>query len=188
MSDLSRYKFSGLQLCKLVGISHHQFQSFKLAGLIENKPKYTLNNVIYVGISNVFRMGAMSWLNIFNLYTEVFGDPKIFLDLIDKEPFYKVDFINLYINDKRYELHLKDEKRYDIYLKNELTMYKKKKDIPMPGAFSEDPDIIKYIYFSENDYEYTKYIVYVYKVLDKIIENSKHLSLKVDVEKILLSV
>ncbi|MFM6195165.1 MAG: hypothetical protein ACKPEN_11230, partial [Planktothrix sp.] len=88
MSDLTRFKFSGLQLCKLVGISHHQFQSIKQAGLIENKPKYNIDEIIYVFITNFFRELNKSWSTIKIFYDDIFG-----INKINKIPFIKIDSI-----------------------------------------------------------------------------------------------
>lgn len=183
MSDLTQYKFSGLQLCKLVGISHNQFQSFKLAGLIDNKPKYTLNDVIYVGVSNVFRMAKMSWATIYNLYTEIFGSPKIFSDFINQNSLFKYDYICLYPTAKDNEM------KYTLSSKDELARHKFEKH-PIPESLLNDPNFTEYGFFYRNIFENNQYAIctiYIWKVLDKIIENSKHINLKVDVERVLLS-
>jgi len=178
MSDLSRYKFSGLQLCKLVGISHHQFQSFKLAGLIDNKPKYTLNDVIYVSISNVFRECKISWSSIYKLYNDVFGSPQNFLNFIYEDSFLDMDFLLLIpTND--------DGKIF-------FTLKKNFQQIPLKNFTESLKNVLKLEsgFFVKNvseDSIQILYGVYVDKVVKKIIQNSKQINLKVDIKKILLS-
>lgn len=178
MNELTKTKFSGLKLCKLVGISHNQFQSFKLAGLIENKHKYTLNDVIYVAISNVFREYKMSWVSIYNLYRIVFDSPENFLNLINENSFLDLDFILLMPSDNKVRFMLTPKKYFQ--------------KIPLQSFVDslKEPINFEYGFFVENISEENKqlvYGVYVWKVIDKIIRNSKELDLKVDVESILKS-
>ena len=159
MIDLTKCKFSGLQLCKLVGISHHQFQSFKLAGLIEYKTRYNLKDVIYVAITNNFRLKKMSWLTIKKLYLDVFND----LDFINNIDYVKYDIISIDMSNNLYQLMPKhDVVEIDCSM-GELNL-----------LYSKDT----------NNYFY---LIYVNKVIEQIIKNSKKLDLKVNVEHILLS-
>lgn len=152
-------KFSGLQLCKLVGITHHQFQSFKLAGLIEYKSHYTLKDVIYVGITNNFRLKKHSWKTIKNIYIDVFKD----LDFLKKTDFLKLDIILIDLSNSTYQFLPK----HDVV------------------GIDFNAEILNVLYNMETC-NYC-YLIYVNKVIDEIIANSKKIDLKVDVEKILLS-
>ena len=159
MTDLTKCKFSGLQLCKLVGISHHQFQSFKLAGLIEYKTRYNLQEVIYVAITNNFRIKKMSWLTIKKLYSDVFKD----LDFLKNINYLKFDIISIDVSNNFYQLMPKHDVVNIDYRMGELNL-----------LYSKDTGN----YF---------YLIYVNKVIEQIIKNSKELDLKIDVENILLS-
>lgn len=160
------YKFTGLQLCKLTGLTYNQFQSFKLAGLIENKPRYTLNDVVYVAISNVFRNYKMSWSSIHKLYTEVFGSPEKLLTIVDESLSHK--YLLISINFKKYLLV---EDIDFIFRDDDPTLT----DIVESGLFKQSSINIDGS-CSEN------YIFSIEKIINEIINNSKNLKLKVNVE------
>ena len=159
MINLTRYKFSGLQLCKLVGITHNQFQSFKLAGLIEYKLQYNLNEIIYVAITNNFRIKKMSWLTIKKLYSDIFKD----LDFLKNIDYTKFDIISIDMSNNFYQLMPKHDLIDIDFGMGELNL-----------LYSKDTSN----YF---------YLIYVNKVIEQIVKNSKKLDLKVNVEKVLLS-
>ncbi len=159
MNILTKTKFSGLQLCKLVGITHNQFQSFKLAGLIEYKNRYTLQDVVYVAVSNNFRVKKFSWLSIKKLYMDVFKD----LDILKNIDFLKLDIILI-----------------DPSKNNYVLMYKHQF-----VGIDFNSNILSVCQNIETGNIY--YLIYINKIIADIIGNSKNLDLKVDVEKILLS-
>lgn len=181
MSDLTRFKFSGLQLCKLVGISHHQFQSFKQAGLIDNKPKYNIDEIIYIFITNFFREQNKSWSTIKIFYNDIFG-----INKINKIPFIKIDSIIINFEKKSYNLIVKSNEKINFISPKLVDMSELEaiKIIESITVFEQklfEKNFNGYCIHFENNFT----VFDINLVLKEIVKNSEKLHLKIDLKKAL---
>jgi len=166
-NQLKKTFFNKKTTCLLTGLQDYQFDYFvKQADMIENKLRYSLNDVIYIKINSLFKENRLTWVEIKNLYIECFGSI---------ENFRNIDFLQysqVYIN------HDGKNSFYVFHPKNEIM---DKTILKIEGS-SHD-------FIADDDVFVGKKtrIIHFYKIIDKIIKKSKELNLKVDVEHILLS-
>jgi hypothetical protein len=179
-SQLYKSRFSGATLSKLAGITERQFESLRGSGLLETKSRYSIQDVIFVALTNTFRVAqSKSWISIFNLFNSSFKS----VENVKKIDCLNNDVLLIFKSDKTcfFSLRSKD----DDYVKKctalNLASVKAVEDIigkkiSLYTNFSVSMGDDKEIYF-----------IYLYKIVDEIIAKSKELDLKVDVENILLS-
>lgn len=174
--------FSANKTAELSGLTKRQFDSFKNVGLIENKDRYTLNDVIYVSFSNTFRLHGFKWETILEFYIKIFGSLNNVkeLDFLNND----VMIINLIDGEGFYNFKKRDDELVKS-LRNYLVIFKSVcEDITNRETMILD-NFCSAIKHDEKNYEI--YTIFLYSIVQKIILKSKQINLKVDVEKILLS-
>lgn len=180
MNELYKPKFSGLKLCKLTGITHTQFQSFKQAGLIENKYKYSLQDVIYVGFSNSFRLLNLNWLSVIKIYNKIFNG----VENVKNFDFLKYSALSIDMLKEEFYMVIKDDINVKKLDKLEYDMFLCQKTGIKQHVILKD---VKSFFIKSNNQDGDYYFIFIYKIVEEIIKRSKELDLKVNVEKILLS-
>ncbi len=173
--------FNKKTTCILTGMQEHQFDYFiKKACLIENKLRYSVNDIIYISICNALKDIRLTWVEIKEIFTISFGSVEKFRE----HDFFTISMIELSIN-KNLDMFPK------IFLKNDLSE-KKLDKIDLPESLKYCHDVTNKIFtfksmFIESNFKYDIYLIFVYRIIQDIIKKSKELDLKVNVEKILLS-
>lgn len=178
-TQLYKTKFSGAKLSKLAGISERQFESFRKSGLIETKSRYTLQDVIYVNLSDYFRSKQKTtWLNIKKFYTDVFGSVEFLANL----PYLELDGIKIDSEEKTYELFYKNDELADVRSKKIIETITKEEELHLSRMLSDYGLTLENCFLNLSR---KIYLIQFDLVLKKIIENSKDMDLKVDVKELL---
>lgn len=182
--------FSGQKTCKLVGITPAQFQSFKQAGLIQNKYRYSLQEIIYIAFTNQLRQMRYSWetiskfyndkSNCFNLIanTDILRYSVIIMVMDNKTGQLKVMFIpkkNPTREDNNYMKWIEDLKRLTDTIAIEVNKI---------GCESKESTKNPFWWCQVNDTRIN--IFYVSRVAEEIIQNSRSLNTRINVEKEIL--
>lgn len=176
---LYRTKFSGAKLSKLAGITVTQFDSFRKSGLIESKSRYSLQDVIFVSLSNYFRTKEkMSWLSIYKFYVDIFGSVEFFANL----PYLELDGIKIDSEEKTYELFYKNDELADVRSKKIIETITKEEELHLSKMLSDYGLTLENCFLNLSR---KIYLIQFDLVLKKIIENSKDMDLKVDVRELL---
>jgi hypothetical protein len=179
-NQLKKTFFNKKTTCLLTGLQDYQFDYFvKQANMIENKLRYSMNDIFYISICNALKDIRLTWVEIKDIYNDSFGSI---------ENFRQNDFFNISVIELS---HKEGVMLPSIYLKNDL-LEKKIDKSKLPESLKDIDDITDKIFtfksvFIESNYKHDIYIIYVYKIIDDIINKSKNLNLKVDIENILLS-
>jgi hypothetical protein len=180
MNDLYRKEFfSANKVAELVGITKRQFDTIKSIGLIDFKHRYSLNEVIYIAFTNSFKVHNMNWRDILDFYNDIFGGVKYVKNLDYLKNDYLIitkNFNVFYFENRENELIKSMEFIKNITVNEAMKKLNKEKNVP-----TIDDNFL----FALGDVK--SYQICIYKIVEKIIEKSKELDLKVDVESILLS-
>lgn len=181
LTALNKTFFNKRTTCKLSGINERQFDYFiKYVGLIEDKGRYNLNNIIYIAICNSLRNIGLTWQDIYKIVHECSTD-----DVSIKG----INYINY---DVLAITHCKnDEISYTLIPKDDFFIQKVKKD-------GNENNFIVYLRKGQEIEKTTKYsilistlekdiiyVVLIFRIINEIVNKSKELNLKVDIEKIL---
>lgn len=164
----------------LSGLQEHQFDYFiKRAEMIENKSRYSMNDIIYISICDGFKNIGLNWVEIKEVYNKVFQSSEAFRNL----DFININTLTIKIDDKISE--------YSYTTKNDIER-KYLDRLGIPESLVDETDISEKIFtiksiFIQSKYKHNIYMVYVYRIIDEIIKKSKELDLKVDVEQIFKS-
>lgn len=178
-SQLYKSRFSGATLCKLVGITERQFESLRASGLLETKLRYSIQDVIFVAITNTFRVAQnKSWISIYNLFNTSFKG----VENVKKLDCLNNDVLLIFKSDISCFYSLRDSD--DDYVKKCTAL-----NLASIEAIEDltGKRISLYDNFCVSREDKEIYFIYLYRIREFIIEKSKELDLKVDVEKILLS-
>jgi hypothetical protein len=181
MNDLYRKQFfSANKVAELVGITKRQFDTIKSIGLIDFKHRYSLNEVIYIAFTNSFKIHNMNWCDILDFYNDIFGS----VENVKNLDYLKNDYLIVYKNldifmfkDREDNLIKSMEFVKQATVSKAMTLLKRDDD-NIPSI-----DLNFCFIFGEVGF----YQICIYKIVEKVINKSKELDLKVDVEKILLS-
>lgn len=184
-TQLEKLFFNKKTTCSLAGLLEHQFDYFiKRALMIENKARYSMNDIIYISICNSFKSLGFDWYEIKNFLINEFNS----LNEFRKNNFLNYDTFSISIDINENDL------KFSFVEKNDIVFKKSKKhpdlkDIFVIETYHEAKDVsyvnnALHILFENNT---NVYLIFIYKIIDKIILKSKELDLKIDVEHILLS-
>lgn len=170
MNDqLYKPRFSGATLSKLVGISEAQFLSLRKAGLMIDRPRYSLQDVFYIALCNDFRVRAnKSWQSIIKLFENVF---------LDLEVVKNIDFLNNEVLTLRFS---DSDSSYK---------FKSIKDPFIQAVINEYSDVPNFYFNSFCFYTVNTESCYInlLKIKSTVTNRIKELNLKIDVERVLLS-
>lgn len=178
-SQLYKSRFSGATLSKLSGITERQFESLRSSGLLETKLRYSIQDVIFVAIINTFRVAqSMSWISIYNLFDTSFKG----VDNVKKLDCLNNDVLLIFKSSSTCFYSLRDKE--DDYVKKCTAL-----NLASIEAIEDltGKKVLLYDNFCVSREDKEIYFIYLYKIRESIIEKSKKMDLKVDVEKILLS-
>ncbi len=179
-NQLEKSFFNKKTTCLLTGLQDYQFDYFvKQANMIENKLRYNMNDIIYISICSALKDVRLTWVEIKDIYNKSFGS----VDDFRKKDFSNISIINLSMTKDGFISP-------QIFLKNELSERKLDK-IDLPESLKNHDDITDKIFtlksmFIETNFKHDTYLIFVYKIIQEIVNKSKYLDLKVDVENILL--
>lgn len=178
-AQLNKAFFNKKTTCLLTGLQEHQLDYLiKRTSLLENKLRYSMNDVVFIAICTALKEIRLTWVEIEEIYKKSF-------DTIDN--FKNIDYFNLSLIEINFFEH-KVIKR--LHPKNELSE-KKLDKIELPESLKNE-DITNKIFtlksmFIQTEHKHNFYIICVYKIINEIVQKSKELDLKVDVEQILKS-
>ena len=180
-NQLEKSFFNKKTTCLLTGLQDYQFDYFvKQANMIENKLRYNMNDIIYISICSALKDVRLTWVEIKDIYNKSFGS----VDDFRKKDFSNISIINLSMTKDGFISP-------QIFLKNELSERKLDK-IDLPESLKNYDDITDKIFtfksmFIETNCKHDTYLIFVYKIIQEIVNKSKYLDLKVDIERVLLS-
>lgn len=182
MNNRDKTFFNKKTTCLLSGLQEHQFDYFiKRVGFIENKLRYSLNDIIFISICNALKDVRLSWVEIKNFLTISFDSVEKFRS----HDFFKFDFFSLTIKSENIT--------HSFIIKDEFASKRSEKqdyeDILKISFINDEENIMltNNCIFIEMKDNTNIYIILIYKIIKNIIKKAKELDLKVDVEKILLS-
>ena len=181
-TQLEKLFFNKKTTCLLTGLQEHQLDYFiKRAEMIENKARYSMNDIIYISICYSLKIVGLNWLEITSFINKSFNTIEDFRGI----DFVKYDFFSMTIKS--------EEVTPSFIIKDEFASKRNEKedyeDILKITFMNDEKNIIftNNCVFIEMEDNTNIYIILIYKIIKNIIKKSKELDLKVDVEKILLS-
>jgi hypothetical protein len=181
-TQLEKLFFNKKTTCLLTGLQEHQLDYFiKRAKMIENKVRYSMNDIIYISICHSLKIVGLNWLEITNFINKSFNTIVDFRSI----DFVKYDFFSMTIKSENitHSFIIKDEFASK---RNEKEDYE---DILKITFINNEKNIMftSNCIFIEMEDNTNIYIILIYKIIKNIIKKSKELNLKIDVEHILLS-
>lgn len=182
--------FSGLKTCELAGIERGQIQSLKKVGLIQNKFRYSVQEIIYIAFANQLRQMGYSWKtisgfyddknNYFNLIanTDILCYSVIIMAVDDKTGQFKTILIprkNRSREDDNYMKWIESLKNLTDTIATEVNEMRIE-----PKENTQKPSW----WCRVNDTRIN--IFYISRVVEEIIQNSRALNTRINVEKEIL--
>jgi hypothetical protein len=91
-TQLEKLFFNKKTTCLLTGVQEHQLDYFiKRAEMIENKVRYSMNDIIYISICHSLKIVGLNWLEITNFINKSFNTIVDFRSI----DFVKYDFFSM---------------------------------------------------------------------------------------------
>lgn len=162
-NDYEKEYFTANKIAKLIGINKNQFFTFKDAGLIEFKNRYSVNDAIYTSFTNSFRNRITKWSSILKFYNEVFGS----VENVRSLDFLNNDVITIHIEN--------DSKNYVFRTRNDslvLDLYKAHESYRKHNVFNNNNECkfnrLNYYFRIDND---EIYLIFINEIV-KSVENN----------------